>query len=191
MIDHTAPEVKPIDPKPVLLPPGKTALLVMEMSEYCSEPDYFCTPLVPGIGKLIERARAAGVPVAYTIPLPWKGQPHGQVYSGFKRRFSEPVFFLPGFDKLFDGQIQGYLKLFDIDTLVLVGGKANLAIMATATTATSMLKYNVVIPVDGIAATTEYEKEYALYEFRVYPDGSYKRFSFTMIDDITFQSAKI
>ena len=124
MIDHTAPDVTPIGPAPVVLDAAKTALLVMEMSEYCSEPDYFCTPLVPGINKLLERARAAGMLIAYTIPLPWRGQPHGRVCSAFKRRPSEAIFFLPGFDKLYDGQIQSLLKLHEIDTLNLIGGKA-------------------------------------------------------------------
>ena len=63
-----------------------------------------------------------------------------------------------------------------------------MAILYTATTAVREFKYDVIIPVDGIAATTTYEKEYTLYQFRAYPDGSTKRFTFTTLDMIDFQS---
>jgi hypothetical protein len=47
---------------------------------------------------------------------------------------------------------------------------------------------NVIIPVDGITATTEYEKEYGLHHFRTMPGGFPKRFTFTTLDLISFKS---
>ena len=149
-----------------------------------------CAPLVPGVTRLLERARAAGTLIAFTIPHPWKGKPHGQVYSGFERRPCEPVFFPPSFDKFAGGELQSLLSLYDIKTLILTGGKANMAILYTATTAVRPYKYDIVLPVDGIAATTDYEKEYTLYQFRAYPGGYPKRFTFTKLDMISFQSSK-
>jgi nicotinamidase-related amidase len=144
-------------------------------------------PLVPGVTRLLERARAAGVLIAFTIPNPWRGKPYGQVYSGFGRKYSEAVFFPSGFDKFADGQLRTLLSLYDINTLILTGCKANMAILYTATRAIQEYKYNIVLPIDGIAATTDYERDYTLYQFRAYPDGSTRNFSFTKLDMINFK----
>ena len=190
MKDPTAPEIKPIEPKPVTINAKRSALLVLELSQYLEDPEYFAAPLAPGINKLLERARAAGVLIVFTLPLVWKGEPHGQVYSGFKRRACEPLFFLTGFDKFSDGQLQSLLSLYDVNTLIMTGCKANMALLYTATRAATELNYDVIIPVDGMAATTEYEKEYTLYQFRAYPGGFTQRFTFTKLDMISFQSGK-
>ncbi len=190
MKDPTAPEIKPIEPKPVILNPATSALLVLEMSGLCADPEYMAAPLVPGIIKLLERARAAGTLIVFTIPKQFIGQPHGQVHSEFKRKQSEAVISLPVFDKFADGQLQNLLNLFGIETLVLTGCKANMAVLYTASRAVIEYKYNIIIPVDGIAATTEYEKEYTLYQFRAYPGGLPKRFTFSTLDTITFETIK-
>ncbi len=187
MKDPTAPAIRPIEPRPVTLNAEKSALLVVELSEYVGDPDYFAAPLAPGVRKLLARARAAGVVIAFTVPHPFKGKPQGQVYSGFERKPHEPVFFPPGFDKFSSGELRSLLSLYDIDTLVMTGCKANMAILYTATRAVSEYRYQVVIPVDGIAATTEYEKDYTLYQFRAYPDGSPQRFTYTTLAGISFQ----
>jgi nicotinamidase-related amidase len=188
MKDHTAPEVKPIEPKPVTINSGKSALLVLELSQYLEDPEYFAAPLVPGVTRLLEKARVAGILIVFTIPHPFKGTPQGHVYSGFKRRPHEPLFFPPSFDKFSDGQLQSLLGLYDIDTLIMTGCKANMAVLYTATRAVTQYKYNIVIPIDGIAATTDYEKEYTLYQFRAYPDGSPQRFTYTTLDTISFNT---
>jgi len=187
MKDHTAPAIKPIDPKPVTVDTQKSALLVLELSQYLADPEYFASPLVPGVTKLLARAREAGILIVFTIPHPFKDKPYGQVYSGFMRRPSEPVFFPPSFDKFADGKLRTLLNLYDIDNLIMTGCKANMALLYTATRAVTEYNYNIVIPVDGLAATTEYEKEYTLYQFRAYPDGSPKRFTYTTLDSISFK----
>ena len=188
MKDPTAPEVKPIEPKSVIIDTEKSALLVLELSQFLEDPEYFAAPLIPGITKLLEKARAAGILIIFTIPGPWKGKPHGHVYSGFERRPSEPVFFPHTFDKFADGKIQGLLNLYTVNTLIMVGCKANMALLYTASRAATELNYDIVIPIDGIAATTDYERDYTLYQFRRYPGGFPKRFTFTKIDMISFQS---
>jgi nicotinamidase-related amidase len=187
MKDPTAPEIKPIEPKPVTINTERSALLVLECSPHLLDPGNFGAPLVPGITKLLDSARAAGILIAYTLPSHWKGQPHGQVYSGFKRKPCEPLFFTLGFDKFADGQLQSLLSLYEINTLLMTGVKANMSVLYTATTAVRRFNYNIVIPVDGIAATTDYEKEYTLYQFRAFPGGFPERFTFTKLDMISFQ----
>ena len=188
MKDPYYPEIKPIEPQPVTINTDRSALLVLEMSDLCADPDYFAAPLVPGITKLLEKARAAGMLTVFTVPHPFKGKPHGKVFSGFQRRSSEALFFPSGFDKFAGGQLQNLLTLYDIDTLLMTGCKANMAILYTATRAVTEFNYKVVIPVDGIAASTDYEKEYSLFQFRAYPGGVTESFAFTMLDKISIQS---
>jgi nicotinamidase-related amidase len=185
--DPTKPEIKPIEPKTVTLNAQRTALLVLELSQYLEDPEYFASPLVPGVKGLLERARAAGVLIAFTVPQPFKGTPQGKVYDGFKRKPSEAIFFPSGFDKFVSGELRTLLGLYDIDTLIMTGVKANMAILITSTRAVAEYGYNIVIPVDGIAALTAYEVEYTLYEFRAYPAGLPKKFTFTKLDMIKFQ----
>lgn len=188
MKDPTAPEVKPIDPKPVTINAKRSALLVLELSQFLEDPEYFAAPLVPGVTKLLERARLAGILIVFTIPGPWKEKPHGQVYSGFERKPSEPIFFPYTFDKFADGRLQSLLSLYGINTLIMVGCKANMAVLYTASRAATELNYDIVIPIDGIAATTDYERDYTLYQFRRYPGGFTQRFTFTKLDMISFRS---
>jgi nicotinamidase-related amidase len=187
MKDPTAPEVKPIEPKPLIMDANKTALLVLELTDLCADPEYFAAPIALRVTKLLEKARAAGIAIVFTVPPIFQGKPYGNVYSGFKRRPSEAVFIPHGFDKFSDGHLQNLLSLYDIKTLILTGCKANMAILYTATRAAVDYDYDVVIPIDGIAATTEYEKEYTLYQFRRYPDIYPKRFHFTLLEMISFQ----
>ena len=70
----------------------------------------------------------------------------------------------------------------------MTGCKANMAILYTASRAVTEYNYNIVIPVDGIAVLTDYEKEYTLYQFRRYPAGFPKRFTFTKLDMISFKA---
>jgi nicotinamidase-related amidase len=79
------------------------------------------------------------------------------------------------------------LDLYGIKTLVITGIKANMAILYTATRAVTGYNYDVVIPIDGIAVLTDYEKEYTLYQFRAYPAGFPQKFTFTELDMISFK----
>ena len=183
----TKPEIKPIEPKPVAIDTGKSALLVLELCQRLANPEYFGSTLIPGITKLLQKARAPAILTVFTVPPTLKGTPDGQVYSGFNRRACEPVFLPHAFDKFNGGQLQTLLNLYEIKTLVLTGIKANMAILYTATTAVTQYNYDVVIPVDGITALTEYEKEYTLYQFRAYPAGFPQRFTFTRLEMISFR----
>ena len=177
-------DLKIPQPKPVTIDVEKTALLVLELSELCADPAYPAHKLNPGITKLLDRARTAGMLIIFTIPHRFKGQSYGQVYSGFKRMPSEPLFFPPSFDKL-SGDVHTVLTLSGIGTILMVGQRSNIALLHTATRAAADLDYNVIIPIDGIAANTDYEKEYGLIHFTLLPRGA-ERFSFTTLDMISF-----
>ncbi len=175
-------------PEAVALNAKKTALLVLDITElFCADHKETCSRLVPGITKLLDKARSASVFIAYTVSAALKGKPMGQVYSGFDRRLSEPVIYPDAFDKFASNELHSLLELHNIDTLIITGHRSNIAVLHTATKAARELHYRVIIPIDGIAALTDYEKEYTLFHFTVLPGGAAQRFTFTTLDMITFQ----
>ncbi len=176
-------------PESVTVPTEKSALLVLDLSQLCADPEQACHRLVPGITRFLDRARAAGVPIIFTISAGLKGKPVGQVFSGFKRRPSEAVIFPDGFDKFSGGELQNLLRLYDVNTLIVTGYRSNIAVLYTATKAARELDYNVIIPIDGMAALTDYEQQYTLFQFTVLPGGTAQRFTFTTLDMISLQSA--
>jgi len=174
-------------PKAVIVDITKTALLVLDGSQRWTDPTMACHKLVPGVSKFLDRARRAGLPVIFTISARKKETPDGEVCSDLNRRLSEPVIYPDGFDKFTGGELQAFLGLYNIDTLIMTGYRSNISVLYTATKAARELKYNVVIPMDGIATTSEYEQQYTLYQFTVLPTQASRRFSFTTLDEIQFQ----
>jgi nicotinamidase-related amidase len=171
----------------VTLDAKKTALLVLDLSELLADPKEACSRLVPGMTRFLDKARAADVFIAYTISASLKGTPIGHVYSGFGRKQSEPVIYPDGFDKFTGGELQGLLTTRNLETLIITGYRSNIAVLYTATKAARELHYRVVIPVDGIAALTDYEQEYTLFQFTVLPAGADKQFTFSTLDTINFK----
>jgi nicotinamidase-related amidase len=74
-----------------------------------------------------------------------------------------------------------------VDTLIITGYRSNISVLNTATKATRELKYQAIIPVDGIGAKTDYEQEYTLFHFTVLPDQAARLFRFTTLDMIHFR----
>jgi nicotinamidase-related amidase len=181
-ISPTLPE-----PKPVTVDVKKTAVLVLDGSQRWSNPEQPCHKLVPGMTKFLKRIREAGMPIIYTISARSRGTPEGEVCSALDRRLSEPVIYPDGFDKFSNGELQSFLKLYDVDTLIITGYRSNISVLNTATKATRELKYQAIIPVDGIGAKTDYEQEYTLFHFTVLPDQAARLFRFTTLDMIHFR----
>ena len=174
------------EPKPVTLDPKTTALLVLDLSELCADPKEACHKLVPGMTNLLAKARDAGVFIAYTVVAHFEGKPMGKVFSGFNQQPSEPVFAPEGYNKFLGGELQGVLEPRGIDTLIITGFRSNIAVLYTATHAARILGYKVVIPVDGLAALTDYEYEYTLFQLTVLPGGAAEQFTFTTLDMASF-----
>lgn len=174
-------------PEPVTITVEKSALLVLDGSQRWGNPNLACHKLGPGIKAFLDRAREVGLPIIYTISARQKGKPEGQVYSLLNRRPSEPVIFPDGFDKFTGGELESFLNLYDVDTLIITGYRSNISVLNTATKATRELKYKVVIPIDGIAALTDYEQEYTLFQFTVLPTQAAELFTFTTLDMISFR----
>ena len=79
------------------------------------------------------------------------------------------------------------LRVVEVEVhLVLVGGATTFAVLYTATTAANIYQYQVVIPVDGVAAHNEYEQEYSLHQMSILPASVIRKIAFTHLPDITF-----
>ncbi|MBI4283831.1 MAG: isochorismatase family protein [Chloroflexi bacterium] len=192
-------EIEPTLPKAksVTVDVKKSALLILDLVESCGDPNHPSHKLVPQVSKFLDRARAAGMLIVFTVSLILKGTPEGQIYSGFNRRNCEAVLFPDGYDKFTGGQLQSLLELYeDIDTLIISGFNSNINVLHTATKAVRELKYNVVIPIDGLASSTHYGEQYALFHLanvvhvpsrgdvgttRRYPDPHFAFTNFGMI----------
>lgn len=173
-------------PEAISVNADKTALLILDGSERWGNPELPCHKIVPGMQRFLQKARTEGLPIIYTVSFRKKGTPQGEIYTGLEKRDSEPVIYPNGFDKFTGGELQAYLRSHAVDTLIITGYRANICVLHTATTAAREYKYHVVIPLDGMAATTEYEFEYTLVHFQVIPKQASKRFSFTTLDLIDF-----
>ena len=173
--------------EPVTVDVNKTALLVLDLTEDCADSNHPSHRLVPGMSKFLDRIRAVNMPIVFTVSFARKGTPAGQVYSGFSRRLSEAVLYPDGFDKFTDGELQSLLKLYeDIDTLIITGCRSNICVLHTAIKAVRELNYNVIIPIDGLAALTSYEEQYTLFHLANLPGRLADPFTFTNLDMISF-----
>ena len=187
VIHMTRTEPKLPQAKPVTIAVEKSALLVLDISQHCADPKVPCHKLGPGMKKFLDRARDVGLPIIHTISLYLKGTPDGEVYSLLERRPSEPVIYPDGFDKFTGGELESFLNLYDVDTLIITGYRSNISVLNTATKAMRELNYKVVIPIDGLAALTEYELHLTLIQLSVLPARVCHPITFTTLDMISFQ----
>jgi len=173
--------------KPLTLDSKTTAILVLDLNARCHDAGQICSKLMPAMGEFLEKARAAAVPIVYSVSASAKGKPLGEVASPLKRKQNEPVIYPDGFDKFGGGELQAMLKERGAKTLIVTGASTNSAVLYTATTTARMHRYNVVVPMDGVAATNKYEQEYSFHQFTVLPSEAHKQFQFTNLGMITFK----
>lgn len=174
-------------PKPVSLERKITAILVLDLNARCHDPKQVCSKLMPGVAEFLEKARASSVPIIHTVSASAKGTPLGEVASPLKRRDGEPVIYPDAFDKFMGGELQEFLKQKGVKSVVIVGASTNVAVLFTAATAARGHRYNVIIPMDGMIAQSNYEQEYTLHQFTVLPGGASKLFQFTNLSMISFK----
>jgi nicotinamidase-related amidase len=173
--------------KPLTLDRQTTAILVLDLNARCDDPKQVCSKITPSVGDFLEKARAAMVPIIYSVSLSVKGKPLGELAVPLKRKEAEPVIYPDAFDKFAGGELQAWLKEKGAKTLIVTGSSTNSAVLYTATTAARIHRYSIVIPMDGVNAATPYEQEYSLHQFTVLPSEAHKLFQFTNLSMITFQ----
>jgi nicotinamidase-related amidase len=185
MMKKGAPDVP--EPTAIALDRMTTAVLVLDLGTRCDDPGTPCGELLPTVGKFLERARAGGVSIVFSLSLRDRGTSLGVVASTLKRRENETIIYPNSFDKFFGGELRDALQQRGANNLVITGAATNVAVMYTTTTAVRVYKYHVVIPVDGVIAASHYEQEYALHQLHALPAGSITPVRFSTLPAITFQ----
>jgi nicotinamidase-related amidase len=144
------------DLTPVALDPATTAFLVLDINSAVCPPRPACVSSVPTIGRLLTRARGAGVFVAYS------STPGADILADVAPRAGEPVVTSRA-DKFFNTDLDQILKDHGIQTLLLVGSAANGAVMYSTFGAVER-GYTVAVAVDGISSGPDFDTFLAEYQ---------------------------
>jgi nicotinamidase-related amidase len=173
-------------PKSITLDAATTAVVALDLSERFCDPAMASYPLIRPIGDFLARTRDASGAIIFTVVVWDKGTPGGAIAAALAPGADEPVIYPDGYDKFIDGDLAPILEGRGTKTLVFVGGSANFALLYTATAAARTHGYDVVIPLDGVYANSDYELEYALHQFTVLPRISDK-FRFSTLEGISYR----
>ena len=178
----------PVIPQPTPSTPDSktTAVLVLDLTSRCNDPNAVCAELIAPVGKFLDKARGAQVPIFYTASFRDKDTDLGNIADGLNRRESETIVHPNSFDKFIGTEFRDALDAVGAQSLVIVGSATNIAVMYTTTAAVRVHKYRVVIPIDGVIASTLYEQEYALHQLHALPAGSVTPVEYSTLEAITF-----
>ena len=143
----------PPDPVPVVIDPATTALLVFDVIEHISARQPQCrAQLVPAIASLLQRARQAGVAIAYgtraanmSTWLPEVAPAPGDIKIENLAQ-----------DRFYNTDLDQALKAKGITTLILTGWKISGSVTYTSVGAT-LRGFTVVVPIDATLDATDYE----------------------------------
>jgi nicotinamidase-related amidase len=159
-----------------------TALLLLDFNQQTCNPQRRprCVASIPKVKTLLTAARAAGVPVVYS--LGGGGKP-ADIASELTPAANEPVV-SSGVDKFANGDLEKILKDKGVTTVIVVGTAAHGAVLYTASGA-AMRGMKVILPVDGISAETTYAEQYVAWHLTNAPVIS-PAMTLTTIDSVRF-----
>jgi nicotinamidase-related amidase len=150
-----APELKP-----VTVDAKTTALLMLDfMNQNCGKRPR-CLDTIPAMKKLLAQARAAKVPVVYSIIA---NSTPADVITDVAPLADEPHV-LSGPDKFLRTDLEKILKDKGITTVIVVGTASNGAVLYTGSGA-AFRGMNVIVPVDGLSAVEAYSDYSTVFTF--------------------------
>jgi len=166
--------------KPVTVDPKTTALLMLDfMNQNCGKRPR-CVASIPAMKKLLASARAAKVPVVYSIIA---NSTTADVIKDVAPQADEPHV-LSGPDKFLNTDLDKILKDKGIKTVIAVGTSSNGAVLFTAAGA-AFRGMSVIIPVDGMSAADPIAEYATVLDFQTAP-GVSARTTLTRSDMIKF-----
>ena len=171
--------------KPVTVDPKTTALFLFDfMTENCGQRPR-CVAAVPTLKALHDRARAARMLVAYTMPGGGK-----IIDEGIAPRDGEVVDQKPGGpDKFLGDDLDQRLKAHGIKTVILCGTSAQGVGLGTGAAA-AQRGYFVIYPVDCLLSESAFREAYAAWHMGGGgPPVTTKWVTVTRSDMITFENA--
>jgi nicotinamidase-related amidase len=184
IIDEWASVKAPPPPalKAVPIDRKTTAVLLLDFNRQTCNSEHRprCIASIPGVQKLLTSARAAGVPVAFSLGGGGKPEDIAKELTPTK---DEPVV-SSGVDKFVGTELEAFLKRHGVKTVVVVGVAAHGAVLYTASGA-AMREMKVIVPVDGVSADTPYAEQYTAWHLVNAPRIG-ASVTLTTIDDVKF-----
>jgi nicotinamidase-related amidase len=145
-------------PVAVTLDGPSTALLVLDITTQTCSPQASCMAMLPRVGSLLDRARAAGVYVLYSVPAT---QP--PILPEVAPAQGDPTIVGAAQDRFFDTPLNELLRGRGITQLVLVGWRYDGSVLYTAVGGT-IRNFTVVVPDDGTSAAQDYDIAVGRYQ---------------------------
>lgn len=164
----------------VRLDPQKTALIVVDMqNDFVKEGGSLLVPdaegTIPNIQNLLEIARNSGVKVVFTQDTHTDGDPEWEIWPEHVRegswgwqiveelqpRDDETVIRKVRYDAFYGTHLDHFLRLWNVDTLLVCGTVANICVHYTAASG-ALRWYDVVIPKDATSALDPFDLESSL-----------------------------
>ena len=174
----------------VRLDPARTALVVVDMqNDFVKEGGSLLVPdaesTIPAIQALLALARESGMKVVFTQDTHTDGDPEWEIWPEHVRegswgwrivdelapREDETVIRKIRYDAFYGTHLDHFLRLWDVDTLVICGTVANICVHYTAASA-ALRWYSVVIPKDAISALDPFDLESSLRQTAFLFNGS-------------------
>jgi nicotinamidase-related amidase len=140
-----------------------TALLILDVNKPGCVPErrVRCVDTLPHLKKLMDGARAAGVPVLYTFS--GTAKPADIADPAIMPREDEVVM-ARGPDKFLGSELERKLKEKGVTTVIVTGTSANGAVIGTGGGA-AMRGFKVIVPVDGMSADSAFMEQYVAFHF--------------------------
>jgi nicotinamidase-related amidase len=164
----------------VRLDPDRTALIVIDMqNDFVKEGGSLhvadAEGTIPQIQRLLELARGSGMKVAYSQDTHDEGDPEWDIWPEHARRGTwgwqivdeiapgddDVVIQKVRYDAFYGTHLDHFLRLWDVDTVVICGTVANICVHYTAASA-ALRWYDVVIPRDATSALDPFDLEGSL-----------------------------
>ena len=164
----------------VRVDPAKTALIVVDMqNDFVKEGGTLVVPdaeaTVPTIKGLLDSARESGIRVVFTQDthnegdLEWEIWPEHvregswgwEIVEELKPLEAEVVIRKVRYDAFYGTHLDHFLRIWDVDTLIICGTVANICVHYTAASA-ALRWYGVIIPRDATSALDPFDLEASL-----------------------------
>ena len=164
----------------VRVDPAKTSLIVVDMqNDFVKEGGTLVVPdaeaTVPTIKGLLDSARESGIRVVFTQDTHNEGDPEWEIWPEHVREGSwgweiveelkpleaEVVIRKVRYDAFYGTHLDHFLRIWDVDTLIICGTVANICVHYTAASA-ALRWYGVIIPKDATSALDPFDLEASL-----------------------------
>lgn len=165
----------------IQLPAAQTAVIVVDMqNDFVKEGGSLVVPAaeqtIPAIAHLLERARGAAIPVAYTQDTHFPGDPEWEIWpehcaidtwgwqivDELAPQQNDLICRKSRYDGFYGTWLEHFLgNVWQVRNLVIVGTVSSICVLHTAASA-GLRWYNVAVPADGISALTAFDQALTL-----------------------------